>query len=70
MGCCISVYFANAYMYKITKSIVVNPPAYVPVFLRFIDDILVITSGTDSEIADLFKSISNAHISYEIEHVI
>ena len=67
MGCCISVYFANTYMLKITKSIVEDPPAYILVFLRFIDDILVITTGTDEQIQTMFNSITNTHISYAIE---
>ena len=67
MGCNISVYFANCYMYSITRQIIENPPPHVRFFARFIDDILLFTTGSAQEITDLFLSISNEHISYTIE---
>lgn len=67
MGCCISVYFANCYMYSITKHLINNPPKELILFERFIDDILIITTTTENEtIKQLFDSISNASINYEI----
>lgn len=66
MGCCVSVFFANAYMYSVTRRLIDNKPAHVVTFLRYIDDILLITTGFDAQIAQLFDSITNEHISYSI----
>ena len=66
MGCCVSVYFANTYMLEVTKDILESPPGHIILFERFIDDILLITTGTDGDIAVLFQSITNEHISYEV----
>jgi hypothetical protein len=67
MGCCISVYFANCYMYFMTKNIIREPPSWLFTFVRFIDDLFFITTTTDDTKMDgLIKSISNAHIKYEI----
>ena len=67
MGCCISVYFANCYMFELTKTIIENPPSGVIAFLRFIDDIFLITiDKTSNEIQQLFNSISNPSIRYEL----
>ena len=67
MGCCISVYFANCYMFELTKTIIENPPFGVISFLRFIDDIFLITIDiTSDEIQKLFISISNTNIRYEL----
>ena len=64
MGCCISVFFANTYMYAITRKVLEKPPPFLSLFLRYIDDIIVLTSGSDDENCRLFQSISNEHIKY------
>ncbi len=67
MGCCISVYFANCYMFSITKNLINNRPAWLLSFLRFIDDLFFITNINDSSKMDeLIKSISNVNIRYEV----
>jgi hypothetical protein len=67
MGCCISVYFANCYMFAITKNLINNKPPWLICFLRFIDDLFFITNINDSsEINHLIKSISNEKIQYEV----
>lgn len=70
MGTCISVYFANAYMYAITSSVVHNPPPDVLIFVRFIDDLLVITKGgtrsNPNWAVDFFDRISNSYIRYTV----
>ena len=38
MGGCISAFFANAYMYKRTEKIITNPPSWMIINQRFIDD--------------------------------
>lgn len=68
MGMCISVYFANAYMYDITKEYVHRPPKGISMFLRYIDDLLIITEGISKENLDnFFTKISNQHIKYTVE---
>lgn len=70
MGMCISVFFANAYMYKVTKEHIQNPLPNVRLFLRYIDDILVIfDEATDEDVAAFFRTISNEHIEYTIDRV-
>ena len=67
MGCNISVYFANCYMYSITKHIVNEYPGKTIFFGRFIDDLILITRDSDKEIKKLFESITNKHVTYTIE---
>jgi len=67
MGCCISVYFANCYMFSITNNLIKHKPTWLISFLRFIDDLFFITNiNNRSEINTLIKSISNEHIRYEV----
>jgi hypothetical protein len=67
MGCCISVYFANCYMYSITKHLIESPPSWLVTFLRFIDDLfLIITHPASNELSKAFTSISNRNIRYEL----
>ena len=82
MGMCISVYFANTYMYRVTNSYINNLPPRVHTFLRFIDDIIIVFDNTPStkdnpnifetptgKMNDsiFFKNISNENIGYSIE---
>jgi len=65
MGCCISVYFANCYMYYTTRPLLDNPPRSLFLFLRFIDDLFfIITDSSDMD--NLISTITDAHIGYEI----
>lgn len=67
MGCCISVYFANCYMFSITKNLINNGPSWLISFLRFIDDLFFICTLKDkSQIDNLIQSISNENIKYEV----
>jgi hypothetical protein len=67
MGCCISVYFANCYMFAITKNLINNRPSWLISFLRFIDDLFFITNmESGSEMKKLIQSISNENIRYEV----
>lgn len=67
MGCCISVYFANCYMFSLTRNLINNRPSWLITFLRFIDDLFFITSTNDgSEMDKLIQSISNESIRYEV----
>lgn len=64
MGACISVFFANCYMWKLTVNIIVNPPSHILLFLRYIDDIIILTTADLNQIMRLLESISNDHITY------
>ncbi|XP_045023551.1 uncharacterized protein LOC123467847 [Daphnia magna] len=65
MGCCISVYFANCYMFHLTQPVIERPPGWLITFLRFIDDILIISNHTGpNELPELIKSITTEHIAY------
>ncbi len=67
MGCCISVYFANCYMYAITRPLVLTPPTWLVCFLRFIDDLFfIICRPNQQDFPNAIASISNRHIRYEI----
>lgn len=68
MGMCISVYFANAYMYILTRKIINRPPRGITMFLRYIDDFFVIFEPNEgSEVEELFSLISNKNIRYTVE---
>ena len=82
MGMCVSVYFANAYMYRVTQVYLDNMPPQIHTFLRFIDDIFIICDATPSAVSNgqllssntgqlkdspFFSAISNANISYTTE---
>jgi hypothetical protein len=67
MGCCISVYFANCYMFDVTKNLINNRPSWLISFLRFIDDLFFISELNNiPEINKLIQSISNENIKYEV----
>lgn len=69
MGMCISVYFANTYMYELTKSYIERPPTYIQAFYRFIDDLILITYPYSHESTiSFFNGISNPSIRYNISH--
>ena len=82
MGMCISVYFANTYMYYVTKKYVDQSPSRIFTFLRYIDDIVIIFDNSISTDGNLnlfetatgqtkdstfFQNITNDNISYTVE---
>jgi hypothetical protein len=64
MGMCISVFFAKCYMHKMISGIILNPPLHLRALEIFIDDVFVMTTGSDEEIIELMESIANDHIQY------
>jgi hypothetical protein len=67
MGCCISVYFANCYMFAVTRPLVLSPPTWLICFLRFIDDLFfIICNPNQQDFLAAVNSISNHNIGYEI----
>jgi len=68
MGMCISVYFANCYMWDVTRRIRENPPEGTITFLRYIDDILVIQAdGNRATVEAIFDSITDENTRYTID---
>ena len=66
MGMCISVFFANCYMYSITRIVIDNPPDWLILMLRFIDDLILLVKFYDEALVDgLVARISNAAIKYD-----
>ena len=67
MGMCISVFFANCFMYQTTRHLIENKPSNVHTFLRYIDDIIIISDETfDAD--EFFRGITTTHIKYTIEY--
>lgn len=69
MGTCISVFFANAYMYQVTAEIIIKPPPEIILFERYIDDLIVIVNNHHHDkmwAAKFFQGISNPFIKYTI----
>jgi hypothetical protein len=67
MGCCVSVFLANCFMFKVTRHLIERPPGHhLDFFFRYIDDLLFSTKGTDQDIADLISSITTEAITYTV----
>lgn len=59
MGMSISVYFANTYMYSVTKHLLTGTNQDIVTFFRFIDDLFLILRTKDTKIIDdIFQSIT------------
>lgn len=70
MGMCISVFFANVHMYEITRRYIDNPVPGVRLFLRYIDDIVVIfDDADDAKVYDFFLGITTKLIKYTVDRV-
>ncbi len=55
MGCSISVYFANTFMYYRTKNLIENPPPELIYLGRYIDDLVGIWNGPLATIPNVFR---------------
>lgn len=66
MGMCISVFFANCFMYDVTKKLIVAHSPHVHCFLRYIDDILIL-SDENFDANAFFAEITTTNIRYTIE---
>lgn len=67
MGMCISVYFANTYIYFLTKAHISEPPSWIKAFYRYIDDLIIIAQPYSEAATDkFFADISNENIRYNI----
>lgn len=66
MGCSMSVFMANAFMYKKTRHLIERPPAKLLYFGRYIDDIIAVWLGSDDEIPALFEGVvdDNVKLTY------
>lgn len=70
MGSCISAYFANSYMFLLTRSVIERPPGWLRCFQRYVDDFFIFCcfhpSHGHDHLQKLFQSISNSNITFEI----
>ena len=62
MGCSISVYFANTYMYYRTHHLVHSPPPDLLYLGRYIDDIIGVWKGDKKLITSLFNNVIDNHL--------
>ena len=72
MGGCVSVFVANAYMYRLTRSTIERPPIWLQLFQRYVDDFVIFGCFHPHHgrhlAASLFESISNQHIRFTVDH--
>ena len=59
MGCSISVYFANTFMFYRTEKLVRNPPEDLLYFGRYIDDLIGIWKGNKEDIIPTLNTITD-----------
>ena len=70
MGMCISVFFANAYMYIVSRDSIEKEDSKVILFVRYIDDILVIfNDASDEDVRLFFHDITNDYMRYTIDRL-
>lgn len=69
MGVCISVYFANTFMFSLTRRYIEKPLPKIIFWTRFIDDIFILTIASLSEISEFFANISTSDISYSLSEL-
>ena len=70
MGMCISVFFANAYMYIVSRDLIEKENSKVILFVRYIDDILVIfNDASDVDVKLFFRDITNDYMRYTIDRL-
>lgn len=62
MGCSISVFFANAFLYKRSKPLINSPPLDLWYLGRYIDDLIGIWLGRAEDIPGIFKDVTDDHI--------
>lgn len=69
MGCSISVFLANAFMYWKTRNLIRNPPKGLIFMGRYIDDIIGIYDGDKDDIKNLFEEVTddNIRLTYVID---
>jgi hypothetical protein len=64
MGMCISVFVAKAFMFYQIRPIVDNPPLHLHALYIFIDDIIVFSTGSNSDLDGMIQTISDDKIKY------
>jgi hypothetical protein len=62
MGCSMSVYLANVFMYRRTKMLLDRPPTGLLYLGRFIDDLVGIWTGKDEDVPALFSATVDENI--------
>ena len=62
MGASISVFFANIFMYKRTRYLIMSPPRNLIMFKRYIDDLVGIYRGNADDIENMFEPVIDENI--------
>ena len=62
MGCSMSVFMANTFMYRKTRHLIENPPGDLLYLGRYIDDIIGIWTGSDEDIPSLFLGVVDENV--------
>ena len=57
MGCSISVFFANAFLYHRTSTLIARPPANLLYLGRYIDDLVGVATGKQESIPGMFTDV-------------
>ena len=69
MGISISVFFANTFMYRLTRYYIERPLSSIIYWTRFIDDFYILTTGTLTEIENMFRNMSTDDIKYTLSEL-
>ena len=64
MGMCISVFVAKAFMFYQIQPIIDNPPLHLHALYIFIDDIIALSTGSNSDIDQMIQLITDDKIKY------
>lgn len=62
MGCSMSVFMANTFMYRKTRHLIESPPADLLYFGRYIDDIIAVWTGSNDDIPSIFDGVVDDNI--------
>ena len=62
MGCSISVFFANAFLFYRTEELLKNPPTDLKYLGRYIDDIIGVWTGKKEDIPGIFSGVTDESI--------
>jgi hypothetical protein len=68
MGTKVAPTFANIFMAKIDKKILENSKTFIHFFKRYIDDILIIWTGTEKDFDEFMTKINTLHETIKFTH--
>lgn len=68
MGCSMTVFFTNTFMYERTQRLISNPPPKLIYLGRYIDDIIAVYAGSGEEFEALFTGSTEETIKITFVH--